>query len=86
MGEKVAVPTCRFQITPVTLASGKTVRAPAGPSAKLAAGAGAERIWSRIFSEISVMLCVVKTLAAAIPWKPTPPRNAAGSVSLSRSP
>ena len=50
---------------------------------KFACGADAPRIWSRIFSEIAVMLCVVKRLAAAMSSLWTPATNAESSASIS---
>src|SRR5262249_7307463 len=56
----------RFQVIVSAGVFGNTVREPSGASRKFATGAGADRIWSRIFSEIAVMLCVVKRLASAM--------------------
>ena len=61
----------------------KTARAPPVPMLKFACGAGALRIWSRIFCEIAVMLCVVKRLAAAMSSLWTPATNAEFSASIS---
>src|SRR5471032_496094 len=59
----------------------KTVRAPRGPRLKLGIGAGASLICSRIFSEVAVMLCVVKRLAPAMSAGFAPPANADGRAS-----
>ena len=51
-----------------------TVRARAELEAR--GGLGAARIWWRIFSQIAVMLCVVKMLASAISCGGSPARKA----------
>jgi hypothetical protein len=81
VGENVAVPSCRFQITLPVVASGKTVREPSGPSVKLATGVAEARSWARIFREMAVMLCVVKRLTAAMSLGFAPPAIAPGRAS-----
>ena len=83
VGERPAVVSCRFEVIPVKVETGKTVRAPAGPSANDAVGACAVGSCARIFSESAVMLWVVKTLAPAISPGCTPETSAAGSASSS---
>ena len=61
----------------------KTARAPPVAMLKFACGAAALRIWSRIFCEIAVMLCVVNRLAAAMSSLWTPATNAEPSASIS---
>src|SRR6266849_1260322 len=76
-----AVDVCRFQVIDSAGEFANTVRDPSGARLKLAVGAGAARIWSRIVSEIAVMLCVVKRLASAMSLGCTPPANADGRAS-----
>jgi len=51
----------------------KTVRDAAGPRLKSAVGCEELLSWLRIFSEIGVMLCVVKRLAPAMSLGSAPP-------------
>src|SRR3954469_25236185 len=74
---------CLFERINSVGAFAKTVRAPPAAMLKLACGAVAVRIWARIFSEIAVMLCVVKRLAAAMSSLCTPATNAEPSASIS---
>src|SRR5919204_5803881 len=79
VGEKVDVPIWRFHV--IGVAAGKTVRAPPGPSAKVA-GAGVDAwICARILREIAVMRCVVNKLAVAIASGSAPPAIAIGRAS-----
>ncbi len=62
------------------LDSGNTVRSPFMPRLKFTALPGS---CARIFFEIGLMLCVVKTLTAAMSSGVTPPAIAIGSASTS---
>ena len=76
-----AAVTCAFHLIVRLGVTGKTVRLPSGARLKFGTGAGADRIWSRIFSEIAVTLCVVKRLASATSSGDTPAANAEFSAS-----
>ena len=76
VGENVDVPIWRRQEIDVNDESGKTVRSPALPSVN-DTGAGDDAwICARIFSEIAVIVCVVKRLAAAMSSDCTPTARA----------
>src|SRR4029077_17062070 len=66
-------PFWRLSAIVVVGVTGKTVRSPFVPRSKLT---GVAPSGLRIFSEIAVMLCVVKTLAAAMSKGLTPATNA----------
>ena len=60
-----------------------TVRSPFAPRRKSAGAGVAAWIWSRIFSRMAVVLCVVKTLTSTMSLSGTPTARAAPSASRS---
>ena len=72
------MPVWRVTCTNGVVAAGKTVRSPLRPRLKFT---GLPCSWARICREVAVMLCVVKRLAAAMSFGPTPPLIAIGSAS-----